>query len=112
MSKIRLGCLPLSLETGRYCVPRLPEDRRICLLCKRDSESPEIESECHFLFACNSYLNERNAWFEAMTLPVDFESLPIDEKLKIVLNEPLNIKATANYIVAAFLERQRILNDM
>ena len=21
MSKIRLGCLPLSLETGRYCVP-------------------------------------------------------------------------------------------
>jgi hypothetical protein len=34
MAKLRLGCLPIRLETGRYSIPRLPENERTCLVCK------------------------------------------------------------------------------
>ena len=110
MSKIRLGCLPLSLETGRYTIPRIPEDKRVCLLCKRDTESPSIESEPHFLFECKSYVNERNIWYQEISVPVDFETISVDEKLKFVFNEQNNVKPTAQFIVKAFAERQRILS--
>lgn len=30
LAKTRLGCLPLCIETGRYSVPRVPEERRFC----------------------------------------------------------------------------------
>ena len=85
MSKIRLGCLPLNLETGRYLIPRLPEEKRICVLCKKDSESPEIESESNFLFMCRAYVNYRQVWYQAMTLPDNFDTMSLDDRFKSFL---------------------------
>ena len=117
ISKIRLGCLPIRLETGRYSIPRLPESKRTCLVCKDlltdiqpDSELDPIESEYHYLFDCLAYRTECETWLGKMTLPPDFNLLDLNYKLKIVLNDPCNVKSTAQFITHAYNIRSKILN--
>ena len=50
-AKTRLGCLPIRIETGRYSIPRVPENQRLCLVC----DSNSIECEVHYLFSCSAY---------------------------------------------------------
>ena len=109
IARIRLGCLPLRLETGRFAVPRLPEEKRKCLVCAGDGEDAEIESESHFLFRCTAYESERDKWVKSMTLPPGFNHLQISEKLKIVLNESCNIKPTAIFIDKSLSLRDKAL---
>ena len=106
-AKTRLGCLPIRLETGRYTIPRLPEHERTCLVCKNDL----IESESHYLFSCSAYSSERDEWFSIMTLPYNFDEMTTENKLKVVLNDPINVKMTANFIVNSYYIRSKILND-
>ena len=117
MAKTRLGCLPIRLETARYSIPRLPESERNCLVCKNSSFYPtnnpnlyHIESEIHYLFICNAYNVDRNEWLRKMNLPPDFDSLTIECKLKIVLNDPNNVKLTSQFITTAYNIRSKILN--
>ena len=83
IARIRLGCLPLRIETGRYTIPRLPEESRSCLACSQDeplvlvngaqAESRPVESESHFMFDCVTYDSERANYFSKMNLPDNFE---------------------------------------
>ena len=115
MAKLKLGCLPIRVETARYSIPRLPESERYCLVCKNHetmldtSDLGSIENEAHFLFQCRSFLNEREIWFSNMSLPANFESLSFHEKFKTVLNIPENIKPTAIFIFNAYNQRSKIL---
>ena len=125
IAKTRLGCLPVRLETGRYSIPRLPEEERVCLVCKPPNlpqlvvvdppSDPEpaqvlpVETEAHFLFSCVAYNVERVLWFSKMNLPIDFETLPLESKLKTVLNDPSNVKATSTFITNSFNARSKIL---
>ena len=119
IARIRLGCLPLRIETGRYSTPRLPEDQRTCLVCQSsdqlvnvgvDGDRGPVESEWHFLFSCVGYEAERGIWYGKMNLPENFIYLSTEQKLKIVLNDPANVKPTAIYITNAFNLRSSILN--
>ena len=47
ISKLRLGCLEIRMETGRYARPRLPAEARLCQVC--ENENQEVEDEFHFL---------------------------------------------------------------
>ena len=122
VAKTRLGCLPLRLETGRYSIPRLPENQRICLVCKTpeqgqlvtvdnatEADDEPIESEIHFMFQCSGYRTERESWYAGMTLPDNFPTSPINVKLDVVLNHPNNIKQTAQFLNIAFNKRSTIL---
>ena len=112
VAKTRLGCLPLRLETGRYSIPRLPEIERKCLVCKpnqADHAIEPVECEIHFLFYCDPYKAERDLWFSKMNLPNDFLNLSIDKRLKLVLNDPSNVKFTAQFILNAYNTRSKIL---
>ena len=99
MAKTRLGCLPIRLETGRYGIPRSPEEERVSLVCKNfnnPTNNPtleHIESEVHYLFHCSAYRNERDEWQQKLILPVNFDQLALEFKLKIVLNDTCNAKA-------------------
>ena len=117
-ARTRLGCLPLRIETGRYSVPRLPEDQRTCLVCQQsdqlvnvgvDGDRDPVESEGHFLFFCVAYEAERGVWYGKMNLPENFVDLSIEHKLKIVLNDPANVKPTAIFITDAFNLRSTLL---
>ena len=121
MAKTRLGCLPIRIETGRYSIPKLPESERKCLVCKNLSQSIDygpldgpnsgpVESEIHYLFTCGAYKTERDIWYDKMTLPPDFNLLSVESKLKIVLNDPCNVKATSIFITNAYNTRSKILN--
>ena len=117
LARTRLGCLPLRVETGRYTVPRLPEHQRTCLVCRVPDQLVNIDSaavgpvecETHFLYQCEAYSAERRVWYGRMTLPDNFENLSIDIKLKTVLNDQLNIKFTAQFIVEALNIRSKLL---
>ena len=49
LSQLRMGILPIRLETGRF--NNLKIDDRVCMICNNG----EIEDEIHFLFSCNKY---------------------------------------------------------
>ena len=49
VAKLRSGNHNLRIESGRHCVPKLPEYLRICQHCR----SNQIENENHFLFHCD-----------------------------------------------------------
>ena len=117
IAKTRLGCLPLRLETGRYSIPRIPEEDRKCLVCRsqnqlvnvHDIDLEPVETEVHFLFSCEAYNDERALWLSKMTLPDDFHTLPANFKLQSVLNDPSNVKFTAHFITNSFNLRSKIL---
>ena len=50
VAKCRSGNHYLRIETGRHCVPEIPENVRICQHCS----SNNIESELPFIFDCRS----------------------------------------------------------
>ena len=90
LARIRLGCLPLRIETGRYSVPRIPEDQRKCLVCQPtgqlvnvgvDGDRGSVETETHFLFSCVAYEAERGIWYDNMNLPNDFINLTLPTKI-------------------------------
>ena len=82
ISKLRLGILPIRIETARYIRPIMPENERVCYC-----NSGQIESECHVLFSCSTYNDLRHVWLNKLCIPENFRQLPEQEKLKIVLNK-------------------------
>ena len=109
ISKLRLGCLEIRLETGRYARPRLPAEARLCQVCENQDE--EVEDEIHFLFYCKASEEERSTWLNSLQKPENFLNLPSNEKLCIVLNNHDNVKQTAQHIIDVFDKRSKILNS-
>ena len=95
ISRLRLGILPIRIETARYIRPILPENERLCYC-----NSGQIESECHVLFSCCMYNDLRHVWLNKLCIPENFRQLSEQEKLKIVLNKPENVKQTSQYLIA------------
>ena len=106
ISKIRLGILPIRLETARYLRPILPENERLCYC-----QNGEHECEYHVLFICVKYSNLRQLWLQKLTKPDNFTNLPRNERFDIVLNQPNNVKYTAQYIID-LMDLRRLLNDL
>jgi hypothetical protein len=104
ISKLRLGILPIRLETARYLRPVVPENQRLCYC-----DSGEIESEFYVLFKCPKYNSLREAWMSKLAKPEHFLQLPPQDKLKLVLNEPANVRHTAQYLVS-LMDLRRSLN--
>ena len=104
IGKLRLGILPLRIETARYTRPIIPENERFCF-CK----SGEIESEYHALFICSVYNDLRRIWLNKICIPDNFESLPREEQLKLVLNVPENVKQTSQYLIL-LMDLRRLQN--
>ena len=59
IAQIRMGILPLRIETGRWEKGGIPVTDRICLLCKNG-----VEDEYHFICLCPMYVNQRNTLFK------------------------------------------------
>ena len=46
------------------------------------------------------YANLRQQWLNTLDIPLNFNDLPIDEKLKLTLNKAENIRPTAQFLVS------------
>ena len=100
MAKIRLGILPLHIETGRHKTPHTPENDRVCKVCLNG----EIENEVHFLLKCNFYSEPRHS------LNVIIQSSGLhDEKLFFLLHDDIAVKATGKFIIEAYDKRSKFL---
>ena len=106
LSKLRLGILPIRIETARFSRPVIPEQERVCYC-----GSLEVESESHVLFNCKKYQNLRKIWLNSIFLQTDFRTLPLDTRFDIVLNRPENVKQTAKFIVSV-MDQRSLLNDV
>ena len=80
ISQLRLGVLPLCIETGRFV--GLNEQDRTCMLCNNG----QIENEAHFLFGCEMYNDYRNDL--ETSIGSSFDNLNLTEKFELVFKHP------------------------
>ena len=98
LAQLRIGILPLMIETGRFRGTPLAE--RICICCSTNS----VESEYHFLFECELYDDERRSWYQNMNFDLPtLNNLSMVERMSIVFCKP---KLTAKYITV-LMEKRR-----
>ena len=87
LTQLRLGILPINIETGRY--KSIPLERRICTLCNLD----QIKKEIHIIFYCNKNNLERKDWLSKMNIQIQTSS---DDKM--LNNIFLFPRITAKYV--------------
>ena len=103
LAKLRIGVLPLALETGRQSRPSIPLDQRLCKMCNINV----IESEVHFLVICPLYEDQRVLLFDkACELNVVFNELNVAEKMSYLMNEARLQGCLAKTVDAMFNRRQ------
>jgi exonuclease III len=103
MAQLRLGILPLHVETGRF--NRTPLAERICNLCR----SNVVEDETHFVLHCQKYNRERDHLFrKAKESNDDFEQLTDVHKLRYLFTK-LG-RQTAKFIKEAYNKRFNVIN--
>ena len=56
LTKLRLSCHKLFIETGRYCKPPILRENRICENCALN----KVEDEKHMVLECTLYSEARN----------------------------------------------------
>ena len=105
MSQLRLGILPLRIETGRF--KNEPVNERICMMCNNNN----VESEYHFLFHCTAYNDQRQIFYNKL-LNINKNSLINMEdknKMKILCND--NVRKFAKYLKLIYNVRQNTIYD-
>ena len=56
LTRLRLSCHNLFVERGRYEIPLIPRQNRICLFCKYQNGLSHVEDEWHALTECPLYI--------------------------------------------------------
>ncbi len=100
ISQLRLGVLPLRIETGRF--NRLDIADRVCQVCPDPSNC--LENESHFLFECHLY-DEYRSHFETAT-GVNLSNLSLEEKFDVIFKHPHSL---GRYVSLSFQKRREIL---
>jgi len=102
LAQIRLGILPLAVETGRFI--NLPLEERLCKNCNVET----VEDEWHFVFDCDLYDRERTAYFDKIvnTKP-EFIYLEPKDQLKYLFET--KHRSFAKYLNLCFKKRKDFL---
>ena len=102
MAGLRMGCLPLAVETGRYT--NTPFGERLCRLC----DGREVKDQVHFLIICPTLLHLRMIMFNhcAAADPNFYHYSPL-VKTKFILRQYNDF--IVKLILQMYLYRQSIL---
>ena len=95
MAGLRMGCLPLEVERGRYT--QTPYEMRTCKLCLMD-----VEDQRHFLLFCPALQQERNLLFKAvqdLNCTTNFMAMDPDQKILHLLAPKANPFVYCNLIL-------------
>ena len=102
LAQLRIGILPLHIETGRYV--NLRPEERLCKICNNQ----EIEDEVHFLFHCETYTNERASLFDNINQKsMDFSEMNDICKLDYLMK--FHVYAFGHYVKDIYTKRRKIL---
>ena len=100
-AQLRLGILPLEIETGRF--RNIPSESRMCHFCKN-----EIEDQLHFVCVCPVYSNHRKILFNEIILTFNnFSNLDITEKFCFIM--ATGTKYVLDYVENAWNTRKSLL---
>ena len=106
LAQFRCGILPLIIEIGRF-KNYIPVELRLCEMC--DLNSIE-DKKNHFLLYCSLYSSLRFALYEkASQCFPEFPEMTDELKLRVLMEHPALIKATARYLSDAMEFRTRTL---
>ena len=100
LAKLRMGTLPLALETGRY-VGR-PVEERVCRTCDLGA----VERETHFLFDCPGHDAIREQYLNDIVMN-NVESSHTENIRSFFLAGNHELKKLSNYIITAMMNRTR-----
>ena len=104
LAQFRCGILPLKIETGRYVGIEIA--KRKCELC----DFGELEDELHFLVQCPHYDDYRECLFnKAKMFYTDFDNIPDDVKMVILMSDSDLYRDTATYLICAYKKRNTTL---
>ena len=108
--KFRASNHSLFIETGRYCRPIFPREKRICKFCKND----EIEDELYLLFKCSLYADLREIFFQKIARILDFNPDDQSNALNMMLTSTNRISKIhiANYIHKCLSRRKDIAMEI
>ena len=101
MAKLRLGILPLRMESGRYKRPKLVSNQRLCQQCMLG----EVEDEEHFMLVCPKHRSRRDKLLSSIENLTDFNEMRPSAKLNFLLNDNGIVKASSQYIIDSFFAR-------
>ena len=87
----------LEIEKGRHVKPKIPEEQRLCKLCKDGS----IENEIHSLLHCNAFIEERVKFF-TQVLQTDSDCL-CDDSTESFINIMKSKNVKVMFHVCKFL---------
>ena len=102
LAQLRLGVLPLKIETDRFL--KIPANERYCMQpkCVNITDSQEnkyVEDERHFLLHCNQYQNLRHLY---SSMPTNFEQFSENDKFIYLLTNDSVSRLVGQFIVNAF----------
>ena len=99
LAQLRMGILPIRIESGR--ITNLKLDERLCQICKNG----EVEDEMHFAFDCRAYETSREIFFNKIMIHDDkFVSLNNVNKLKLCFEG--YVRKFAKFLLSIFQERK------
>ena len=77
LCRMRTGSHYLEIERGRYAVPKIPAEARLCVQCNLNA----VEDEIHFVLHCPKYtVFSRDLFFIARMCIARFTNMTDDEK--------------------------------
>ena len=100
IAQIRIGVLPIRIETDRYLRTKIPSDQRFCRQPDCD-QSTHIEDELHFLIKCKQYKNLRNELYEKIDTP-GFQNYTDINKFTYLLTCGSIASIVGQFIIDAF----------
>ena len=102
LCQLRIGILPLRIETGRF--RNLPVEERVCEICGNG----DIEDEKHFVCGCQEYHDLRNVLYsKAADKQIEFPNMDTNEKFNYLVSDMWRDVAT--FINDAWCRRSNIL---
>ena len=111
LSQLRLGVLPLRIETDRYQRVKVDASQRFCKQPKCTNNDVntavktfEVENEFHFLVQCKQYEHLRNVLFSRLSCP-EFDQLNEQNKFCYMLTRTDIARLVEQFIVDAFDHR-------
>ena len=109
ITQIRLGVLPIRIESDRYARDKVAAELRYCKQpnCVNQTVpncNPEVENEVHFMLYCKQYEKMRADLFTKVEIP-GFSVLTDRLKMKYLLTCKNIARTVGQYIVDAFDKR-------
>ena len=111
LSQLRLGVLPLRIETDRFQRVKVDAAKRYCKqpnCTNNDSAAAvktfDVENEFHFLVKCKQYDHLRNVLFSRLSCP-EFDQLNEQNKFCYMLTRTHVARLVGQFIVDAFDNR-------